>query len=317
MFALAVPGLAPLVRRELPGVTACGFDGRSDVILFEAAAAPTIRTAEDFFAEVGRTSRAHGDRPRWIARRLWHPSRVELGDRTTFRVIVRVLQERSFLRTELRRHMTETILESNPRWKVSDPAAAEFWVVEYRAGRFVAGLRLSDASVRQHGGRRAERAGALRPTVAAAMVGLAGDSPGRLLDPCCGSGTILAEAVAAGWAAIGRDIDPAAVAASRRNVPGANVETGDARRLTLAAGAVDAYVSNLPFGRQYVVSEPMNIWLEAVFAELARVVRPGGRAVLLAPDIPRSAPADALRFRERHPIRLLGTKTSIWRYDRI
>jgi tRNA (guanine6-N2)-methyltransferase len=50
---------------------------------------------------------------------------------------------------------------------------------------------------------------------------------------------------------------------------------------------------------------------------MARVTRPGGRVVLLAPDIPRSTVAAQLRLRARHPIRLLGTATTIWVYDRI
>jgi 23S rRNA G2445 N2-methylase RlmL len=67
------------------------------------------------------------------------------------------------------------------------------WVVEYQPGKIVAGLRVSDLRMRQHEGRDIERSGALRPTVAAAMVHLAGKPDGILLDPC-GSGTILAEA---------------------------------------------------------------------------------------------------------------------------
>ena len=66
-------------------------------------------------------------------------------------------------------------------------------MVEYQPGKIVAGLRVSDLRMRQHEGRDIERSGALRPTVAAAMVHLAGKPDGILLDPC-GSGTILAEA---------------------------------------------------------------------------------------------------------------------------
>ncbi|HLB76798.1 MAG TPA: hypothetical protein VJO72_07170, partial [Candidatus Dormibacteraeota bacterium] len=58
----------------------------------------------------------------------------------------------------------------------------EVWISEYLPGRFVAGLRLSDVKMRQHEGRLVEREGALRPTVASAMVRLAGDGAGLLLD---------------------------------------------------------------------------------------------------------------------------------------
>jgi SAM-dependent methyltransferase len=338
MFATAVPGLARLAGRELDSfdgvrVTDHGSDGRSDVVLLEVDRGSrrqlrSVLTIEDLFAEVGRTLRADGDRPHWIASRIWRPERVqralsiwaeEAGPLTpamTFRVIARVLQETSFLRTDLRRELTAAISSDKRKWSIADPARLEVWISEYAPGCLVAGIRLSDASMRQHRGRETERSGALRPTVAAAMVGLAGPADGRLLDPCCGSGTILAEALAAGWAAEGRDADPAAVDVSRRNVPGAIVKIGDARQLDLAAASAGACVSNLPFGQQYDVQGETGQWLAAVLAETARVTRPGGRIILLAPQVPRSVVPAQLRMRERHPIRLLGTRTTIWAFDR-
>ena len=137
-----------------------------------------------------------------------------------------------------------------------------------------------------------------------------------LLDPCCGSGTILGEALAAGWRARGLDIDPEAVRAARRNAPGADVRVGDARGLEVADHGVGASVANLPFGQRYSVQGDPHGWLRSVLGELARVTRPGGRVVLLHPRLPHSVVPGTLRMRDRVRIRLLGMGTTVWVYDR-
>jgi 23S rRNA G2445 N2-methylase RlmL len=338
MFAATVPGLGPILADEIgeiPGgrVTDTGADGRSELVLFEVdgRVVPSLSVAEDVFLDAGRANRADADSVRRLAGRMWRADRVApalsrwtglRGDAATFRVVVRVLGERSFRRTDLRRALVGTIARDRPRWRSADPARLEVWVLEYRPGRFVTGLRVSDATMRQHGGRRVERPGALRPAVAAAMVRQAGpaDRPPEdlpLLDPCCGSGSILAEAVRDGWTARGIDIDDVAVRVARRNVPDAAVAVGDARHVELPDGSVAACVSNLPFGRRYAVEGRPAAWLRTVLTEMARLTRPGGRVVVLAPDVPASAVPAGLRRRSRHRLRLLGQPTAMWCYDRI
>jgi 23S rRNA G2445 N2-methylase RlmL len=337
MFLTALPGLAPLVRRELaslPGLTVVetGFDGRADLVLVEATpegrdALYRLRTIEDVFVEVGRTPRAAGDEARWIADRIWRPTRVREAlavwsaawptrSAITFRVIARVLQERSFMRTELRRRLSDAIRADKPGWQLGDPAELEVWVSEYRPGLLIAGLRLTDVRMRQHGGRRVERYGALRPAVAAAMVDLAGPPSGLLLDPCCGSGTILSEAVSAGWTVEGVDVDAGAVRAARRNVPGASVAAGDARSLDLPDASVAACVANLPFGRQHTALGGGKEWLGAVLGEIARVTRPEGRVVLLHPAIPTAIVPGQLVLRDSFELRLLGVTTRLLGFRR-
>jgi tRNA G10 N-methylase Trm11 len=91
---------------------------------------------------------------------------------------------------------------------------------------------------------------------------------------------------------------------------------GDARSLELADQSVAACVSNLPFGRQYSVQGDVHAWLQSVLREMARVTRPGGRAVLLVPQLPRAVVPETLRLRDRLHLRLLGTATTIWVFDR-
>jgi 23S rRNA G2445 N2-methylase RlmL len=344
MFATCVPGLSRMLRRQLEqddGIecTGTGFDGRADIVFFEAdragrETAMASRLAEDVFAETGRASRTGASGPGAVAALAWPPDGVQralsvwadevrpLSGSMSFRVITRVLGESRFLRTDLRQAMTAAIGRDKPRWRTADPARLEIWISEWHDGQYVAGLRLSGTRMRQHGGRSAERHGALRPTVAAAMVQLAGP-PGRsgqpgevLLDPCCGSGTILAEALAAGWTAEGSDIDAEAVEAASGNAPRATVQLGDARELLLPDDSVGACVSNLPFGRQFTVQGDQADWTAGVLGEMSRVTRSGGSVVLLSPDLPRAAIPAALRLRKQVPLRLLGTAPSIWLFHR-
>jgi tRNA G10 N-methylase Trm11 len=130
----------------------------------------------------------------------------------------------------------------------------------------------------------------------------------------CRRRNLLVEAQDVGWQALGGDIEPAAVRIAGRNAPEARLLVADARALPLRDGVVAACVSNLPFGRQYGVEGPMKPWLRTVTAELARVTQPGGRVVLLTPE--RLAdPAPGLRLLRQVPIRLLGTRTTIWELE--
>ncbi|MGH7687889.1 MAG: TRM11 family SAM-dependent methyltransferase [Candidatus Dormibacteria bacterium] len=338
LFLMGLPGLASLMSREASAVEsltvrATGFDGRSDVVFLDAKRsgmgdAVQLRLSEDVFIELGRAHPAARDTPRLISQRLWSTGAVEkalshwvesghiLRGAMTFRVITRVLHEASFRRTDLRTAMERVIGNDRRRWRRDDPSELEVWVIEYATDAFVAGLRLSDSSMRQHAGRAVERHGALRPTLAAAMVRLAGDPPGTILDPFCGSGTILSEALSAGWSAVGFDIDAEAVAVARQNAPAARIAVGDAQSLDVADASIQACVSNLPFGRQFGFDGAGAPGLGQVLNEMTRATRPGGRVVVVAPRIARADVPSSLRPAERFELRLLGMRTALWAYDR-
>jgi precorrin-6B methylase 2 len=340
MFVMVVPGMAQLVARQLRGmpgihVTDTGFDGRSDLVLIEVERGHreplwSLRTTEDLFVEVGRTMRSGSDSPRVIAERIWRPRGAEkalsvwsadgrpLTRVMTYRVIARVLQERTFMRTDLRRALTHVVAANRPKWRIGDPAQVEIWVSEYQTDQIIGGLRLSGASMRQHDGRDVERSGALRPAVAAMMVSLAGEPGDTLLDPCCGSGTVLREAATVGWSRVrGGDIDPEAVDIARRNASSAQVDQWDVRHLDLPTASVSAVVSNLPFGLQFEVEGSMSRWLADALDEMTRVTRPGGRLVLLAPNMPTDVRPACVHLLSRDTIRLLGTPTALWVFSRL
>jgi 23S rRNA G2445 N2-methylase RlmL len=333
LFATSLPGFGPILRDEiaargLPAEERVGFDGRNDVVPFTGAAGRAVlelRTSEDVFVQLAQ---AAGNLPlRPLVRKLasapldealdaLRRARGRRGRATTFRVIVRVRGERRFLRTELRDALTRELASRRPQWRVRDPAALEFWALEVQPGVFRLGLRLTTSAMRSRGGRLVERPGALRPSAAAALCVLAGDPHGRLLDPFCGSGTILLEARELRWQPIGGDIDPKAVEAAGANLgPDVRVEVWDARRLPLADASVEAVASNLPFGKQYRIQGRQENWAGQVLGELVRVTKPSSPIVLLAPDtlVGGALARSGLRAEKSYRVRVLGQATHVWR----
>lgn len=326
-LVLTVPGLGRVARRELvgAGLTAgrVEHDGRSDVIPVAEAPGSSLRTVEDVLAEVG-TSRAttvdrivadlsrSGDLSRSVR---FFGSLAHENPHRTFRVVVRVLAERRFRRTQLRDAMAAALPAALPGggWREADPGGVELWLLETMPGLYRLGVRLTTAETRQHGGRTVERSGALRPAVAAAMVLLAGEGPTVVVDTCCGSGTILAELTARPTLGIGGDVDFGALHdAARANAPGAALVRWDARSLPLRDDAAAAVVTNLPFGKQFNVQGSPVAWYRRALQECRRVAP---RTVVLAPPSePFRRALGRLPFSldERVDLTLLGTHTAIW-----
>lgn len=343
LYATCVPGLGRMLRRKLDAIdgvvsTGTGSDGRADIVFFEADRAGRVavlqsRLTETVFAETGRASRVAGAGAMAVASMAWQADAVQralsvwaeevrpLAGSMTFRVVARVRGEARFLRNDLRQAMTAVISRDKPRWEAADPAQVEIWISEFHDGQYAAGLRLRAASRDQDGDGQLPEPGGLPPTVAAAMVDLAGRpgtaGPARtLLDPCCDAGTILAEALAAGWAAEGTDISESALVAAARRAPAAAVELGDARELLLPDACVAACVSRLPSGRRLRAAGEWQDFAGTVLTEMSRVTRSGGGVVLLATELPRPAIPGALRLRRQLPIWLLGTRQTIWVFHR-
>lgn len=329
LFATCAPGLRRMLRQRLAAiegvtVTGTGGDGRCDIVFAETgrpgrAEILRLRLADEVFAEIGRASRAGGAGPAAVAASTVEPAGLEralsvraqeirpLAGSMTFRVSARVLPDSPFGPADLRRAAAARLAAARPRWRSGGEPQLDIRICEWHDGQYAAGLSLADVS----------RAGCaadsqLAGSIAAAMVGLAGrpGQPGAtLLDPCCGGGVILAEALAAGWRAEGTDTDAGRVAAAAAAAAGASVELGDARELLLTDASMTACVSELPSGP---VPGGWQGWAAAVLTEISRVTASGGSVVLLAPELPR---ADALRLRKQVPVRLPGGR-SIWAFRR-
>ncbi len=216
----------------------------------------------------------------------------------TYRVISRQYGKFEYSRKELTATVWRSLKQRYPRWTpVADDAQIEVWA-NLLGSQLLIGMRLSDRTMRHRFERKVELPASLRPSVAAAMIFLTEPQPGDVfLDPMAGSGTILYERMQAGpfGRLLGGDIDPERVDAARKNVRGTRKKPGagsaqpdirqwDARQLPLDDASVDKVATNLPFGKQLRGSQTPAKLYPPILAELQRVVRPGGRIVLLTSE---------------------------------
>jgi SAM-dependent methyltransferase len=99
-----------------------------------------------------------------------------------------------------------------------------------------------------------------------------------VLDAGCGPGNLSAAAAARGASVVGTDLSQVMVALARSRHPELEFRQADAERLPFPDGTFDAVVANL-----LILHLPRP---EAAIAELARVLKPGGRLAVSMWDLP-------------------------------
>ena len=135
------------------------------------------------------------------------------------------------------------------------------------------------------------------PVIATVMLRLAKVEAGQtVLDPFCGAGTLLVEAMRGeAGRLLGADHDARWIRTTDRNTslashrrddasPPVTLWRGDARRLPLRDDSVDRVVANLPFGKRVGSHQRNKILYPEVLRDIARVLTPRGRAVMLTED---------------------------------
>ena len=152
----------------------------------------------------------------------------------------------------------------------------------------------------------------MRPSRAAALVRLSAAAPGDVvLDPCGGVGLLAIEAACV-WPvrAVSLDVCAEACAAARANADEAarlgalrgsvEVVCADALRMggsgAVSAASIDVAIADLPYGSQH---ERLDVG--ALLRELSRVLKPGGRCVLVANAGPGGVAAACAKAAARFP----------------
>lgn len=306
-FASLIAGLEPIVADELaerlPTATLLALlRGR---IVFASpeppASALSLLTIEHLFAWVGQLEGLSGERSgleeieRGLrdadlgpALALWAALHGPLPSAPSFRITAQRAGKHEYNSLEIAAAAGAGVVQRYG-WRV-DLTGYDYDVRVYVTDdSALIGLRLTRDPLHRRA-RVAHAAASLNATVAAAMCRLSAPAGGQtFLDPMCGAGTVLVERARLGEGLlIGGDRSAAPLAAARQNLAAAAV-TGslvqaDARQLPVRTGGVDALVCNLPWGRR-IGSHRSNMHLYPGFVrETARVLRPGGRAVLLTQE---------------------------------
>ncbi|MDE0193065.1 MAG: methyltransferase domain-containing protein [Gammaproteobacteria bacterium] len=303
--ATCFAGLGPLVRKALVrhgAKNVSGFRVRNyDYLSFriERSKIRSVRSVhllEDVFLEISRTPKiAKSSDVAKLSRRLDRAALLEsvalknelFPDKkrnrrgpSTYCCFVRQHKDHRVHRRRVSQDVVSSIARCFPRWRPNDPADLEFWV--FWADAAVLALRLSDKTLKYRGRRPPELPGALRPTIAAAMVELADVRDGQaVLDPMCGTGTLLLECSRRfpGASLFGSDRSAEAVAtATGRLGRTATIRRCELDELDFAPGTFDRVVTNLPWGDQTPIRGP--VYTTGV-AKLLDCVADDGVVVLL------------------------------------
>ena len=167
----------------------------------------------------------------------------------------------------------------------------------------------------------------LNPAIAYAINELAGlDENDRILDPCCGTATILIERQLLKQAVcLGVDIDPRVLKLAKENIDAVNVDIqlkhGDIQELTFPTGSFTKIISNLPFGLK-VSTRDKNIPLYRYLAQACESwLTVGGKVIFLtnAKNLLWNAFAtkQKLKFISETQIKMSGLRPSIFIYQKI
>ncbi len=303
-----------------------------------------LRTTEDVFllawgsdaityskADLEKIRKWTATKPNWPELfKIHHAVRPKTKGKPTFHLVCQREGEHGFRRVDALDAMADGLSGKIPAgWQPQDENAwLEIWLT-IKGQTAVCGLRLSDRTMRHRSYKGDHVPASLRPTVAGAMVYLAGVGPGMsVLDPLCGAGTIVAEAIevakvrgkAGRIEVLGGDIDPNAMfvtGENLRNVGPAVTCRWDARRLPLESETVDRIVTNPPFGKQLASPDEIPPLYAACAREWDRVLRPGGRAVFLVMEqdaLESPLLANGWRPTRKLKVRILGQVAilSVW-----
>ena len=150
----------------------------------------------------------------------------------------------------------------------------------------------------------------IHPKFARALVNLTGvRSGGRLLDPFCGTGAVVAEGALCGFESIGTDISEKMIEGARENLSALSVEAKlhrcDVGAIAETVGGVDGIATDPPYGRSASTGgEPLGSLIGRAFRSFADVLDKGSVLALALHEPEIIAKAADFELLESHQLRV-------------
>ncbi|MEM8533285.1 MAG: methyltransferase domain-containing protein [Chloroflexota bacterium] len=258
--------------------------------------------------------------------RQFMPGRGGRG-KLRFRVVARQAGRTNYRRVDAQRAIEKGITaREDHRWQSAEEKALEFWLTLLPEQALLK-LRLSDAQMRHRDEKLQHLPASLRPSAAAALVWLTRPQPDDVfLDPMCGAGTLLIERAQTEryTLLLGGDNSAEAIATTQTNIgpryKPIEIREWDACALPLDDASVTAAAVNLPFGKQIGSADDNRSLYPALLQEMARVLQPRGRFVVLTSDT-RTFDMALKRTRdftrhETHNVQVLGQHARVFVLER-
>lgn len=240
----------------------------------------------------------------------------------TFKVSSNMKGRHNFRRVDAQKAV-ELALVAKYGWRLQHEEPLLEVRIDLEEDKAILGLKLSDEKMSNRTYKIFHLPASLKPTVAYCMAILSEPNPNDVfVDPMCGAGTIPIERAYAGAykAIFAGDLKEAIVHSAKGNVSESKksikMAVWDIFNMPLQNRSVDKVVCNLPFGKKIGSRSKNQMLYNVFFKETARILKPGGKAVLLTTEkellqeIISQYPS--MRIRRQLKIDLLGIKAFIY-----
>lgn len=240
----------------------------------------------------------------------------------TFKVTSTMKGRNNFRRIDAQKAV-ESALVAKYGWSLQQEEPLLEIRIDLEDDKAILGLKLSDEKMSNRTYKIFHLPASLKPTVAYCMSILSEPDPQDIfLDPMCGAGTIPIERTYAGAyrTVFAADLEEAIVHSAWGNVSESgksiSMAVWDVSDMPIRDKSVDKVVCNLPFGKKISSKRENQMLYANFFRETARILRPGGKAVLLTTEreLTREIISQypSMRIRRQISIDLLGIRAFIY-----